>query len=78
MVAQLLYKQNSHHNDYIVHGICRKNSINLPIVQAMSRINSAGSKRLRIHFGDVTDAFFMLNLIKEVQPDEIYNLAAQS
>ena len=31
-----------------------------------------------MHFGDVTDALFMLNLMKEVSPDEVYNLAAQS
>ena len=31
-----------------------------------------------MHYGDVTDALFMINLIKEAQPDEVYNFAAQS
>ena len=59
-----------------MHGVCRKNSINLPVVEELRR-KTQGS-RLVIHYGDVVDAFFMLNLIKEVQPDEIYNFAAQS
>ena len=36
------------------------------------------STRLILHYGDVTDPFFMLNLLKETAPDEVYNLAAMS
>ena len=72
MAAHLLEGQTIY--QYVVHGICRKNSVNLNIVEEMSR--HCGRGRLVIHFGDVTDPFFMLNLIQEVQPDEVYNLAA--
>ena len=41
----------------------------------MKRVSNG---RLILHFGDVTDAFFMLNLIKRASPDEVYNFAAQS
>mmetsp|Transcript_23273 Transcript_23273/g.31074 ORF Transcript_23273/g.31074 Transcript_23273/m.31074 type:complete len:201 (-) Transcript_23273:548-1150(-) len=73
MAAQLLFKQNDSVT-YNVHGICRKNSINLPLLKSLALSTS----RLVLHFGDVTDPLFMLNLIKRTEPDEIYNFAAQS
>ena len=80
MATHLLHKQDgvssSKEYYYEVHGVCRKNSINLPVLQALSLVSAPG--RLQLHYGDVTDALFMLNLMKETQPDEVYNLAAQS
>jgi GDPmannose 4,6-dehydratase len=35
-------------------------------------------RRLHLHYGDVTDATNLIRIVQEVQPDEIYNLAAQS
>jgi len=78
MAAHLLFKQKDSTKKYQfnysqVFGICRKNSINLPILQSMHKLAKG---RLYLHFGDVTDALFMYNLIKKAKPDEIYNLAA--
>jgi len=57
---------------YIVHGIVRRvSSINT------ERLNSILDK-ITLHYGDVTDALSTSNLIAKIQPDEIYNLAAQS
>jgi GDPmannose 4,6-dehydratase len=74
MAAHLLHKQ-TRNATYVVHGVCRKNSINLPILQELSK-KLRQNTRLILHFGDVTDPFFMLNLLKETSPDEVYNFAA--
>ena len=63
---------------YIVHGIIRRSSS-----EKISRIehllnNQKLNKRIKIHYGDLTDSSNIINIIKEVIPDEIYNLAAQS
>lgn len=58
-----------------MHGVCRKNSINLPTLQALA---GRSKSQLHLHYGDVTDAFFVLNTMKAVEPDEVYNFAAQS
>ena len=36
------------------------------------------SRRLFLHYGDLTDASALVNLLRDVQPDEVYNLGAQS
>jgi len=60
--------------DYEVHGIVRRNST--PEHQS-SRIDS-NTKNLYTHYGDLSDISSLNKILLEVQPDEIYNLAAQS
>lgn len=57
---------------YEVHGIIRRSS-----VSNTERIDSILSQ-LKLHEGDLTDSSSLIRIIGEVQPDEIYNLAAQS
>ena len=58
--------------DYEVHGIIRRTS-----TFNTGRIDHIFD-RLKLHYGDVTDPLVISNLISQIQPDEIYNLAAQS
>jgi len=60
--------------DYEVHGIIRRSSsINT------KRIDHIYSHpNLHLHYGDVTDSLTLMNVLKKYQPNEIYNLAAQS
>ncbi len=59
---------------YDVHGIIRRSS-----VSTTERINHLLEKNLiTLHEGDLSDSSSILRIIKEIQPDEIYNLAAQS
>lgn len=64
---------------YRVHGLVRWDSYVDP-VDGMQRLNALGlvDERVQLHMGDVTDANNITRLIKEIQPDEIYNLAALS
>lgn len=59
---------------YEVHGITRRASISN--TARMDHLLSAGS--IRLHDGDLSDSSSLIRIIAEVQPDEIYNLAAQS
>lgn len=65
---------------YEVHGIKRRASLfnTERIDHLYEDPHSAGDLRLRLHYGDLTDATNMLRIIQQVQPDEIYNLGAQS
>ena len=58
---------------YEVHGLIRRHST--PCTQRLNHIDDA---KFFLHYGDVTDSLCLTNLIKKVQPDEVYNLAAQS
>ena len=58
--------------DYEVHGIIRRCS-----TFNTDRIDHIFDK-LKLHYGDLTDPLVISNLISEIQPDEVYNLAAQS
>jgi GDPmannose 4,6-dehydratase len=58
--------------EYEVHGIIRKSS-----TFNTDRIDHIFDK-LNLHYGDVTDPISISNIISEIQPDEVYNLAAQS
>tara|TARA_Y100000591_G_C21854004_1_gene713680 strand:- start:8026 stop:9000 length:975 start_codon:yes stop_codon:yes gene_type:complete len=60
--------------NYKVYGIVRRNST---CEHQESRINHISDK-LNIYYGDMTDALSMAVILKEIQPDEIYNLAAMS
>jgi GDPmannose 4,6-dehydratase len=64
---------------YEVHGIIRRAStFNTGRLDPIYEDPHAGRKRLFLHYGDLSDASALSRLILKVQPDEIYNLAAQS
>lgn len=64
---------------YEVHGVKRRSSsFNTARVDSLYIDPHEGETPFRLHFGDMTDATNLIRLIQEVQPDEIYNLAAQS
>ena len=59
---------------YEVHGIIRRHSTNC--TERIAHI--LDNKNFFLHYGDMTDSSNLANLVREIQPDEIYNLAAQS
>ncbi len=64
---------------YVVHGVKRRSSsFNTERVEHLYRDVHEDDVRFRMHYGDLTDATNLLRIVQEVQPDEIYNLAAQS
>ena len=64
---------------YEVHGLKRRSSsFNTGRIEDIYEDPHAPDPRLHLHFGDVTDATNLVRVVQEVQPDEIYNLAAQS
>lgn len=64
---------------YEVHGIIRRSSsINTWRIDHLYNNKDILDKKLFLHYGDVTDTVSITSLIKKIQPDEIYNLAAQS
>jgi GDPmannose 4,6-dehydratase len=73
-LAELLLAKN-----YRVHGIKRRSSsFNTGRIEHLYEDPHAPDPRLILHYGDLTDATNLIRIIQEVQPDEIYNLAAQS
>ncbi len=64
---------------YEVHGIIRRAStFNTGRLDPIYEDPHAGSKRLFLHYGDLSDASALARLVAKVQPEEVYNLAAQS
>jgi GDPmannose 4,6-dehydratase len=64
---------------YIVHGIKRRaSSFNTDRIDHLYQDPHERDVRLKLHYGDLTDSTNLIRLIQEIQPDEIYNLAAQS
>jgi len=64
---------------YMVHGIKRRASLfNTDRVDHLYQDPHDENVRFRLHHGDLTDSTNLIRIIQEVQPDEIYNLAAQS
>lgn len=64
---------------YIVHGIKRRaSSFNTDRIDHLYQDPHERNVRLKLHYGDLTDSTNLIRIIQEVQPDEIYNLAAQS
>jgi len=64
---------------YTVHGIKRRSSLfNTQRVDHLYIDPHEGHPRFFMHYGDLTDATNLIRIIQETQPDEIYNLAAQS
>ncbi len=64
---------------YVVHGIKRRSSsFNTGRVDQLYRDPHLPGVRFFMHYGDLTDATNLIRIVQETQPDEIYNLAAQS
>src|ERR1700688_4309972 len=64
---------------YEVHGIKRRaSSLNTARIDHIYQDPHDPDVRFRLHYGDLTDANSLTRIIQVVQPDEIYNLAAQS
>lgn len=64
---------------YSVHGIKRRaSSFNTDRIDHLYQDPHEKDVRMALHYGDLTDATNLIRIIQEVQPDEIYNLAAQS
>lgn len=64
---------------YFVHGIKRRSSsFNTARIDHLYRDPHETDSRFRLHYGDLTDATNLIRVMEEVQPTEIYNLAAQS
>jgi GDPmannose 4,6-dehydratase len=64
---------------YMVHGVKRRaSSFNTDRIDHLYQDPHEKVLRLKLHYGDLTDSTNLIRIIQEVQPDEIYNLAAQS
>jgi GDPmannose 4,6-dehydratase len=64
---------------YVVHGIKRRSSlINTQRLDGIYSDPHETTRRLFLHYGDLTDSTNLIRIVQETQPDEIYNLAAQS
>ena len=73
-LAEFLIKKG-----YIVHGIKRRSSlINTARIDHLYEDPHVQNRKFILHHGDLTDSTSIIRIIQEVQPDEIYNLAAQS
>ncbi len=73
-LAELLLKKG-----YEVHGIKRRSSLfNTDRIDHLYQDPHATNRRFILHHGDLTDSSNLIRIIQQAQPDEIYNLAAQS
>jgi GDPmannose 4,6-dehydratase len=73
-LAEFLLKKK-----YIVNGVKRRSSsINTSRVDHIYQDRHETNYKFRLHYGDITDSSSVSTLIKNIKPDEIYNLAAQS
>jgi GDPmannose 4,6-dehydratase len=64
---------------YLVHGVRRRTSLfNTARIDHLYRDSHESGTRLFLHYGDMTDASSLMHIIQKTQPQEIYNLAAQS
>ncbi len=73
-LAEFLIKKG-----YIVHGIKRRTSLfNTDRIDHLYQDPHVKKRNLILHYGDMTDSMNLTRIIQEVQPDEIYNLAAMS
>ena len=73
-LAEFLLKKG-----YIVHGIKRRSSLfNTDRIDHLYQDPHVENRNLILHYGDMTDSMNLTRIIQEVQPDEIYNLAAMS
>jgi len=73
-LAELLLEKG-----YEVHGLIRRSStFNTSRIDHLFQDPHEKGVKLHLHYGDITDGVGLANLIREIEPDEIYNLAAQS
>lgn len=73
-LAEFLLKKG-----YRVHGLKRRSSsFNTDRIDHLYQDPHASNQQFTLHYGDLTDATNLIRIIQETQPDEIYNLAAQS
>jgi len=73
-LAELLLKKG-----YVVHGIKRRSSLfNTDRIDHLYHDYHEKGVKFFLHYGDLTDSTNLIRLISEIQPDEVYNLAAQS
>jgi GDPmannose 4,6-dehydratase len=73
-LAEFLLKKG-----YEVHGIKRRASLfNTDRIDHLYQDPHENNVKLHLHYGDLTDATNLIRIVQQVQPDEIYNLAAQS
>ena len=73
-LAEFLLKKG-----YKVHGVKRRaSSFNTDRIEHLYQDPHIENRNLILHYGDMTDSMNLIKIIKEVQPDEIYNLAAMS
>ncbi len=73
-LAELLIEKG-----YIVHGLKRRSSLfNTERIDHLYQDPHKENRNFILHYGDMTDSTNLIRIIQEVQPDEIYNLAAQS
>ena len=73
-LSELLLKKK-----YIVHGVIRRSSsFNTSRINHLYQDPHVKNRNFILHYGDVTDSISVSSLIKKINPDEIYNLAAQS
>ncbi|MFN3930129.1 MAG: GDP-mannose 4,6-dehydratase [Brevundimonas sp.] len=64
---------------YLVHGVKRRSSsFNTGRIENLYQDRHEKDQRFVLHYGDMTDSTNLIRIIQQVQPDEIYNLAAQS
>jgi GDPmannose 4,6-dehydratase len=74
LLAELLLSKN-----YVVHGVKRRSSlINTDRIDHLYHDPHEEDVDFFLHYGDLTDSTNLIRIVQEVQPDEIYNLAAQS
>ena len=73
-LAEFLLKKK-----YVVHGVKRRSSsINTGRIDHIYQDPQIKKRTFILHYGDITDSLLVTRLVKEIKPDEIYNLAAQS
>lgn len=73
-LAELLLEKG-----YVVHGVKRRSSsFNTGRIEHIYEDPHVEDSRFQLHYGDMTDSTNLIRIIQETQPDEIYNLAAQS
>lgn len=73
-LAEFLLKKG-----YFVHGLKRRaSSFNTDRIDHLYQDQHENNVRFKLHYGDLTDSTNLIRIIQEVQPDEIYNLAAMS
>ena len=73
-LAELLLKKG-----YEVHGIKRRSSLfNTDRIDHLYQDPHVDNQRFKLHYGDLTDSTNLIRIVQQVQPDEIYNLAAMS